>query len=152
MRFMPGSGPASWPGSAPPSRNWGPLSGEIDPRRIQLWPDPKGFSSRAVRRALITEDPGLLAEGALDTHSAALVNLTALEDLLYEDLSPGTYGCDVATAIGRFHRDLSARVAAAWTPGSPFRADFDTAATGNARYGTVDVVDPQGDVRRRGLH
>ncbi|TCP39880.1 imelysin family protein [Rhodovulum marinum] len=116
----------------------GPAMAEDGPMRVQLWPDPKGFARRAVRMAVRAQDPDLLAEGALDGRSIALVNLTALEDLLYHDLSPGTYECDLAGAIGAYQADLAAGFVAAWSPGAGFRTAFDTAIEGNARYASVD--------------
>ncbi|ARE40729.1 Iron-regulated protein A precursor [Rhodovulum sp. P5] len=116
----------------------GPIMAEEGPLRVQLWPDPKGFARRAVRMALQAHDPELLAAGGLKGRSIALINLTALEDLLYGDPAPGSYACDLATAIAGYQADLASDLVAAWSPGAPFRSDYDTAADGNARYGSVD--------------
>ncbi|TCP61641.1 putative lipoprotein [Rhodovulum bhavnagarense] len=116
----------------------GPVMAEEGPMRLQLWPDPKGFARRAVQMAVRAQDRGLLAEGGLQGRSIALVNLTALEDLLYHDLAPGTYECDLAGAIGAYQADLAGSFVAAWTPGAAFRAEYDTAIDGNARYASVD--------------
>lgn len=116
----------------------GPVMAAEGPMRFQLWPDPKDFSRRAVRMALTAEDPLLVAEGALVGRSIALTNLTALEDLLYADLAPGAYGCDLATAIADHQAGLAEGVAAAWRPGSDFRSDWDGAAQGNTTFATVD--------------
>ena len=116
----------------------GPVAEAEGIMRVQLWPDPKGFSSRAVRSAIQAADPALLAPGALDGRSIALVNLTALEALLYADLEPQSYACDLATAIAAFQQDLAEDFTAAWTPGAAYRTDFDTAVAGNTSYPTVD--------------
>lgn len=116
----------------------GPVMAAEGPLRVQLWPDPKDFSRRAVRLALGEEDPALLASGGLEGRSVALVNLTALEDLLYRDLAPGSYACDLAAAIAAFQHELGEALVDAWTPGSAFRRDYDGAATGNARFASVD--------------
>lgn len=116
----------------------GPIMEEDGPLRVQLWPDPKGFARRAVRMAVQARDPDLLDEGGLRGRSIALVNLTALENLLYGNLTPNSYACDLAGAISGYQADLAKDLVAAWTPGAPFRTDYDTAADGNARYGSVD--------------
>lgn len=116
----------------------GPVMAEDGPMRVQLWPDPKDFTRRAVRMAVNAEDPKLLGEGALKGRSIALVNLTALEELLYGDLAPGNYGCDLAGAISAYQATLADSFVAAWTPGAEFRTAYDTAARGNARYASVD--------------
>ena len=116
----------------------GPVMQAEGPMRVQLWPDPKGFSDRAVRAALNAEDPALLAEGGLEGRSIALTNLTALETLIYRPLPPDAYACALATAIARFQADLAAGLVTAWTGGSAFRRDYDSAAAGNDRYATVD--------------
>jgi predicted lipoprotein len=118
----------------------GPIMAAEGPMRVQLWPDPKGFSGRAVRAALGAEDPALLVDGGLEGRSIALTNLTALETLVYDDLTPDSYGCALAAAIAKFQADLAAELAAGWTPGSAFRRDYDSAATGNARFASVDEV------------
>lgn len=116
----------------------GPIMQAEGPMRVQLWPDPKGFSDRAVRAALLAEDSSLLAEGGLEGRSIALTNLTALEALIYRPLPPEGYSCALATAIARFQADLAAGLVADWTGGSAFRRDYDSATTGNDRYATVD--------------
>jgi predicted lipoprotein len=118
----------------------GPVMEAEGPKRVQLWPDPKGFTARAVRAAINAEDPSLNAEGGLEGRSIALVNTEALEDLLYDDLHSGTYACDLAISIARFQDDLSKSFVEAWTPGSEFRTAYDTAASGNARYDSVDEL------------
>lgn len=119
---------------------FGPVAEAEGPMRVQLWPDPKGFARRAVRAAVRLEDPQLLDVGGLEGRSIALTGLTALELLLYQAPAPGTYGCSLALAIGEFQADLADDLVAAWTPGSAFRRDYDTAADGNARYPNVDAV------------
>lgn len=116
----------------------GPVAEAEGIMRVQLWPDAKGFSLRAVRSATQTADPALLAPGALAGRSIALVNLTAIEALLYDDLEPKSYACDLATAIADFQQGLAESFVAAWTPGAAFRSEFDTAVTGNQTYATVD--------------
>ncbi len=116
----------------------GPVMQAEGPMRVQLWPDPKGFSDRAVRAALLAEDPALLADGGLEGRSIALTNLTALEALIYQPPPPETYACALATAIARFQADLAAGLVAEWTGSSAFRRAYDSAATGNDRYPTVD--------------
>ena len=116
----------------------GPITEAEGPMRVQLWPDPKGFSARATRAARASADPGLLEPGGLTGRSIALTNLTALEGLIFEPIEPASYGCDLATAIATFQAELSSDLVAAWTPGSEYRALFDTAAIGNERYGSVD--------------
>ncbi|MEL6913193.1 MAG: imelysin family protein [Pseudomonadota bacterium] len=116
----------------------GPVMDAEGPMRVQLWPDPKGFSARAIRGALREADPALLREGGLEGRSIALTNLTALEHLLYGDLVAGTYGCDLAVAIAAFQADLAQNLVAAWRPGAPFRMSFDTAYAGNATFPDVD--------------
>ena len=106
--------------------------------RVQLWPDKKGFSRRAVRAAVASEDPALLSPGGLERQSIALPNLTALESLIDAAPDPGSYACDLAAAIARYQFGLAETITAAWTEGAGFRSDFDSAATGNARYGSVD--------------
>ncbi|MGF1446713.1 MAG: imelysin family protein [Pikeienuella sp.] len=118
----------------------GPIMAAEGPMRVQLWPDPKGFAQRAIRSAIRAEDPALLAPDGLAGRSVALVNLTALEDLLYGAMAPETYACDLATAIAAFQAALAAEIVIAWTPGSPFRTDFDAAAAGNATYASVDAL------------
>lgn len=119
---------------------FGPIMDAEGPMRVQLWPDPKGFSARAVRGAIRTEDAALLTPGGLVGRSIALTNLTALEGLLFRDVAPNTYACDLATAIARFQRDLAIELVHDWTPGSAYREDHDSAAIGNARYATVDAL------------
>lgn len=119
----------------------GPIMDAEGPMRVQLWPDPKGFARRAVRAALRQEDPALVADGGLDGRSIALTNLTALELLLWDvPPAPASYACDLARAISAFQAALAQAVAAAWTPGAPFRTEYDAAAAGNARYPTVDAL------------
>jgi len=118
----------------------GPIMQAEGPMRVQLWPDPKGFSGRAIRAALQAEDPALLAAGGLTGRSIALTNLTALETLIYRPATPRSYACGLATAIARFQADLAAGLVADWAEGSAFRRDYDSAATGNARYPSVDAV------------
>ncbi len=116
----------------------GPIMEAEGPMRVQLWPDPKGFSGRAVRAAVAASDPALLAPRGLEGRSIALTNLTALEHLVSGELAPGTYACDLAVAIAAFQADLAETVVAAWSNGSAFRADFDSAAAGTGRYASVD--------------
>ncbi|MDV7141469.1 imelysin family protein [Tropicimonas sp. TH_r6] len=116
----------------------GPAMDLEAPLRVQLWPDAKGFSRRAVRAALASEDPALLTTAGLDAQSIALPNLTALEVLIFDDLAPGSFACDLATSIGRYQSGLAGSIAADWAEGSAFRAEFDTAMTGNTRYRAVD--------------
>lgn len=119
----------------------GPIMEAEGPMRFQLWPDPKGFSRRAIRAAVGRADPALLEPGALEGHSIALVNLTALEALLFpEPPKPGTYACDLGRAIASFQADLAADLAATWAPGTGFRAAYDTALSGNATYPNVDAL------------
>ena len=119
----------------------GPIAEAEGPARVQFWPDPKGFARRAVRAALRAEDPALTAPGGLAGRSIALTNLTALEELLHDvEPTPGTYACDLALAVARHQAGLAANLAAAWTPGSAFRAQFDGAAEGNASYAGVEPV------------
>ncbi|SFQ57906.1 Predicted lipoprotein [Roseivivax halotolerans] len=116
----------------------GPVTEAEGPMRVQLWPDPKGFSRRAVLAARNDEDPAMLEEGALEGRSIALVNLTALEDLVQSDLTPGSYYCDLARAIADYQDDLAQGFVDEWTPGAPFRDAFDSASDGNDTYGSVD--------------
>ncbi|MEO1308526.1 MAG: imelysin family protein [Pseudomonadota bacterium] len=118
----------------------GPIMEAEGPMRVQLWPDPKGFSRRAVRAALLAEDPALLTDGGLEGRSIALVNLTALEHLIYGDLTPRGYACDLAIAITAFQQDLAAELLAAWQPDAEFRQAFDTALDGNEQYDNVDAL------------
>ncbi len=118
----------------------GPVTEAEGPMRVQLWPDPKGFAQRAVRRAVRAEDPALIAPGGLVGRSIALTNLTALEHLLYGPLAPDTYACALAYAIAAFQAELAHDLETAWTPGSDFRVAFDGALAGNARYPSVDAV------------
>ncbi|MEO1551725.1 MAG: imelysin family protein [Pseudomonadota bacterium] len=118
----------------------GPIKEGKGPMRVQLWPDPKGFSRRAVRAAVRAADPALLDPGALQGRSVALVNLTALEGLVYGPLSPQTYACDLAVAIAAYQAGLAHDLAQSWQPGAPFRVAFDTAAAGNGRYASVDAL------------
>ena len=118
----------------------GPITDDEGPMRVQLWPDPKGFSERAVRAALGAEDPALLAAGALEGRSIALTNLTALETLIHAPLDRDGYPCALATAIAAFQADLAERLVDAWSEGSDFRRAFDTAASGNERFASVDAV------------
>ena len=118
----------------------GPIMDDEGPMRVQLWPDPKGFSERAVRAALGAEDRALLATGALEGRSVALTNLTALETLIHAPLRRDGYPCALATAIAAFQADLARGLVEAWTTGSDFRRAFDAAATGNDRFADVDAV------------
>ncbi|MEL6573748.1 MAG: imelysin family protein [Pseudomonadota bacterium] len=117
----------------------GPINDAEGPMRVQLWPDPKGFARRAIRSAVSAADPALLEDGALEGHSVALVNLTALEELIYGDFAPGTYACDLAVALSANQATLAEGLVADWTT-SDFRAAFDTAAEGNATYPTIDAL------------
>lgn len=119
---------------------FGPVAEAEGPMRIQLWPDPKGFSKRAIRAALRQADPALLRTGGLEGRSIALTGLTALEALLYGDLPVESYACGLALAIAQFQADLADDLITEWTPGSAFRADYDGAADGNARYQNVDAL------------
>ncbi|MEL6679269.1 MAG: imelysin family protein, partial [Pseudomonadota bacterium] len=118
---------------------FGPIMEAEGSMRVQIWPDPKGFSRRAIRAAVAAGDPALLEPGALEGHSVALTNLTALEDLLFGDLTPGAYACGLAGAIAGFQTDLARDTAEAWVA-SPFRTAYDTAADGNAVYPNVDAL------------
>ena len=118
----------------------GPVMEAEGPLRVQLWPDPKGFAAKAVRAARGAEDPALLAPGALAESSIALVNLTALEDLVQGDLAPHGYGCDLARAIAAYQHALAAELHAAWRPGAPYRRAIDSAVNGNARYPDAEAV------------
>ena len=118
----------------------GPIGEDEGPMRVQLWPDPKDFSRRAVQAALRAEDPALVAPGGLDGRSVALTNLTALERLVHEPLPPGGYACDLARAIAGHQAALAAELADAWSRGSAFRAEHDGAVRGNDRYPTVDAL------------
>ncbi|MEL6784481.1 MAG: imelysin family protein, partial [Pseudomonadota bacterium] len=118
---------------------YGPIADGKGLWRAQIWPDPKGFSKRAIRTALAKQDAQLLQQSALEKQSVALVNLTALEELLYADLKPNTYACDLSVAIASYQANLSAKVAAEWVQ-SPFRTAFDTAAKGNERYPNIETL------------
>lgn len=118
----------------------GPVMAAEGPMRVQLWPDPKGFSSRATRAALNAEDPSLLEEGGLVGRSIALTSLTALEGLIYGSDDLDGYACSLAHAIARFQADLAAELVVAWSPASAFRSDYDTALDGNTRYASVDAL------------
>lgn len=118
----------------------GPITEAEGPMRVQLWPDPKGFGQRAVRAAVRAQDPALLQVGGMQGRSIALTGLTALEHLLYADLAPDSYGCDLATAIAAYQAGLAAGLVAEWTPGSAYRRAYDTAADGNAVYPDVDAL------------
>ena len=120
--------------------NIGPIAANEGPMRVQIWPDPKGFSQRAIRAALRDQDAALLQDGGLEGRSIALTSLTAVEYLLYSDPSPESYACDLAVAIAAYHADLAAGLVAAWTPGSAYRQAFDGADRGNATYAKVDDV------------
>lgn len=117
----------------------GPVLDAEGPMRFQLWPDPKGFSARAIRQATAAEDPALLAPGALNGRSIALTNLTALEDLAY-GTEPGTFACDLGTAIAAEQAAMAGALADGWRPGSAHRTAYGTADRGNATYGSVDDV------------
>ncbi|MEM7709454.1 MAG: imelysin family protein, partial [Pseudomonadota bacterium] len=43
----------------------GPIAEAEGAMRVELWPDPKGFATRAVGAAIRAEDPRLLAPGGL---------------------------------------------------------------------------------------
>ncbi|MEL7300812.1 MAG: imelysin family protein [Pseudomonadota bacterium] len=116
----------------------GPIAEAEGPMRVQLWPDPKGFSARATRAASASADPSLLAPGGLDGRSIALTNLTALEGLIHEPVAPGSFGCDLTVAIAGFQADLAIGLVSAWTPGSDYRALFDDPGVENPRYASVD--------------
>lgn len=118
----------------------GPIMENEGPMRVQLWPDPKGFSERAVRAALAAEDRTLLVPGALEGRSIALTNLTSLETLIHAPLRRDGYPCALATAIAAFQADLAGDLVDAWTVGSDFRLAFDTSAAGNDRFADVDAV------------
>ena len=118
----------------------GPIMDAEGPMRVQLWPDPKGFSQRAVRAAIQDEADALLEPNGLTGRSIALTNLTALEYLLYGDLPPQSYACDLAVAIAAFQRDLADSLVRAWRPSGTYRALYDSAAQGNARYADVDAL------------
>ncbi|MEM1373011.1 MAG: imelysin family protein [Pseudomonadota bacterium] len=118
----------------------GPIMDEEGPLRVQLWPDSKGHSQRATRTAIRAGDPALLEPGALVGRSIALTNLTALEGLLFRDLAAQSYACDLARAIAAFQADLATDLVAAWSPGSGYRAVFDSAGDGNETYPTVDAL------------
>ncbi|MEO0860259.1 MAG: imelysin family protein [Pseudomonadota bacterium] len=118
----------------------GPITEAEGPMRVQLWPDPKGFSQRAIRAALREGDPVLLQPGGVAGRSIALTGLTALEYLLYSDLRSGSYGCDLATSIAAYQADLAEDLVTHWTPGSAYRQAFDTAVTGNATYPNLDAA------------
>jgi predicted lipoprotein len=118
----------------------GPVAEAEGPMRVQLWPDPKDFARRAVRVALLAEDPALLAPGGLEGRSVALTNLTALERLVHGDLPPGGYPCALARAVADHQAGLAAGFAEAWTPGSAFRAEHDGALGGAGRYPDVEAL------------
>lgn len=118
----------------------GPVMEAEGPMRFQLWPDPKGFSARAVRAAVNAADPALLEPGALDGRSVALINLTALEDLAHGDTVPGSYACDLGTAIARHQSEMAGALLAEWTPGALYRAAYDTAVAGNDIYPDVEAL------------
>lgn len=118
----------------------GPIAAAEGPLRVQLWPDPKGFSRRAIVAAIRAEDPALTAAGGLKGRSIALTNLTALEDLVHGAAPPEGYACDLAHAIARFQAGLAADLVAAWTPGSAWRASFDGAADGAGAYPGVEAL------------
>ena len=118
----------------------GPVAAAEGPLRVQLWPDPKGFSARAVRAAIRSEENALLQPGALEGRSIALSNLTALEGLVFDGLEANSYACDLAAAIASYQSDLADDFAAAWDAGNAFRMAFDTAAVGNDFYPSVDAL------------
>ena len=108
--------------------------------RFQLWPDPKGFSRRAIKKAQRAEKPSLLAKGGLEKASIALTNLNSLELLLYGRLEPQSYGCDLSVAISRHQSELAGMLVAEWTGGAAYRHAFDSAKDGNDRYESVDQL------------
>jgi len=118
----------------------GPITQAEGPMRVQLWPDPKGFSRRAVLATKRDENPALLEQDGLKERSIALVNLSALERLLYQDLFAQTYSCDLSVAIARYQLGLASDLVDAWSPGHAFRHDYDNAHTGNATYENLDAV------------
>ncbi|MEL6550302.1 MAG: imelysin family protein [Pseudomonadota bacterium] len=118
----------------------GPVGEAEGPLRVQLWPDPKGFSARALRSAIREADEALLAHGALEGRSIALTNLGALELLLFDELAAGSYSCNLAVAVASYQADLAENFASAWIPGSAFRKAYDTAYVGNELYPSVDAL------------
>ncbi|WP_370232514.1 imelysin family protein, partial [Cognatishimia sp.] len=118
----------------------GPVLDGDGPFRFQLWPDPKGFSRRAIRNATRAQDPAVLAAEGFAEQSVALRNLSALERLVFSDLETDSYACRLALTNARYQQEQAQTLVSAWTPGSEFRVDFDSAADGNARYADVDSV------------
>jgi len=118
----------------------GPVSAAEGTMRVQLWPDPKGFSQRAVRQALARKEPAMIAEGGLVGRSIAVTNFTALEHLIYGPHTLDDYACGLAAAIARFQANLASDMVAAWTPGSEYRMAYDTAVDGNETYPSVDAL------------
>lgn len=116
----------------------GPIADAEGPLRVQLWPDPKGFSGRAIRAVVASEDPMLLTPEGLQGRSIALTNLTTLEALIYATPTPKSYECRLALAVSAYQADLAETLVTGWTPGSDFRRAYDTAADGNVQFATVD--------------
>ncbi|MEO1702088.1 MAG: imelysin family protein [Pseudomonadota bacterium] len=118
----------------------GPVADAEGPLRIQMWPDPKGFSRRAVMSAVKNADDALLEKDGLSGRSIALINLTALELLLYGDLVPASYECDLSLAITSFQADLAEEMVDQWSVGGTYRTAYDTAFTGNDIYPDIDSL------------
>ena len=116
----------------------GPVSTGAGRARIQFWPDRRGTGARQLRRALATEDPSLLAPGALAEKSVALGDLQALERLLFDEparlLEPASYRCALARAIAAHQAALASDLASAWTAPDGHRTAVVTAADGNDHY------------------
>lgn len=116
----------------------GPIMEAEGPMRFQLWPDSKGFARRAIKRAVSKQSSSLLEPGAMEGRSIALVNLTALELLLYEELLPQTYPCSLSIAIATYQSDLAKKITNDWKPGSDYRYEHDKALDGSKLYPTSE--------------
>ncbi|MEZ5864079.1 MAG: imelysin family protein [Geminicoccaceae bacterium] len=115
--------------------DFGPLRKGDGPSRFQYWPDRRGTGGRQLARVLKDRDEAMLEPASLAGKSVALVDLQALERLLFEDDGPvDPFRCGYAAAIAAVQAERAAAMAADWAGPDGQAAAMRTASQGNDLY------------------
>ncbi|NYT85235.1 imelysin family protein [Pollutimonas harenae] len=126
---------------------FGPLIAEHRFERVYFWPDPRGRTSRQVKK-LLADPAGVPAAQALSKHSVAVQGLPALEYTLYRDsgllASQGgdsfSSECAYAVSISENLVAIGSELGSAWGKGGDYAQKFSQPSPENSLYRSTDEI------------
>ena len=116
---------------------------QLDARefRIEYWPDKRNRVDRQLAEALEEQREELLDPAYLASASVALQGFPVLERLLFVDpVAAGSYGAQLAAAVGTNLASIAGELSAAWSPGSRLMADMLEPGSSETAYADADQV------------